>query len=340
MQKPRDTYLDCLKGLLIFLVVFGHCIQYGSGAEYLQMGGYWENPVMKAIYSFHMPLFVFISGYLAYYSARKYGVVDACIRRWKHLIVPIASWVPIVALLNIVIDRSSVDVKDIIRIFLTDFWFLWTILVSITVVTAAEKIPARYKTLFYTMVVVACFLLPDMFWAHAHKFMLPYYVAGYYIARRRGNLEVTTVKGVVSSIVWVSLMLVYSKDAYIYNSLFTLVRNADGFSWKQQLLINIYRYFVGAVGCITILFVTQRIWRLIENRSKPINGLIWMGKHSLSIYILTTYIFVYLIPAITKSVQQNYILNFIETWILIIICRIITQKLKKVPILAKALIGE
>lgn len=27
----RDDFLDILKGLAIFLMVFGHCIQFGSG---------------------------------------------------------------------------------------------------------------------------------------------------------------------------------------------------------------------------------------------------------------------------------------------------------------------
>lgn len=60
MDKTRDKSFDCLKGLAIFLVVWGHCIQiFGEGLNVL------SDPIGKAIYMFHMPLFFFVSGYFA-----------------------------------------------------------------------------------------------------------------------------------------------------------------------------------------------------------------------------------------------------------------------------------
>lgn len=49
----RDLKLDGLKFILIMLVVFGHLPIYNDG---INIGTY--------IYAFHMPLFVFISGYV------------------------------------------------------------------------------------------------------------------------------------------------------------------------------------------------------------------------------------------------------------------------------------
>lgn len=51
--KQRDPYWDTLKGLLIILVVLGH-----TGTA---LGDNW----LSVIYSFHMPLFVFVSGYFS-----------------------------------------------------------------------------------------------------------------------------------------------------------------------------------------------------------------------------------------------------------------------------------
>ena len=58
MNKERDYFFDNLKAVLIFLVVLGHFL--------LPIRG--DNPlvvVKRLIYVFHMPLFVFISGYFA-----------------------------------------------------------------------------------------------------------------------------------------------------------------------------------------------------------------------------------------------------------------------------------
>ena len=55
----RNEYLDSLKFYLIFVVVLGHCLweNYHS-SKTIDILLYW-------IYTFHMPLFVFISGYLS-----------------------------------------------------------------------------------------------------------------------------------------------------------------------------------------------------------------------------------------------------------------------------------
>jgi fucose 4-O-acetylase-like acetyltransferase len=56
--KNRDSFLDIAKGLAIILVVVGHVIQ-GSSEHFDDLMGF------KMIYSFHMPLFIFLSGAVA-----------------------------------------------------------------------------------------------------------------------------------------------------------------------------------------------------------------------------------------------------------------------------------
>jgi len=62
MGKLRDARFDTLKGMLILLVVCGHFFGHSSQGSLSQVMG-------NFIYSFHMPLFVFISGYFT--SSRK-----------------------------------------------------------------------------------------------------------------------------------------------------------------------------------------------------------------------------------------------------------------------------
>lgn len=38
-MHTRNYYFDYLKGIIIILVVLGHCIQYGSGADFYRGGG-------------------------------------------------------------------------------------------------------------------------------------------------------------------------------------------------------------------------------------------------------------------------------------------------------------
>lgn len=59
MGKVRDARFDTLKGFLILSVVFGHFFTHDASH------GVVSEAIANFIYSFHMPLFVFVSGYFA-----------------------------------------------------------------------------------------------------------------------------------------------------------------------------------------------------------------------------------------------------------------------------------
>jgi len=57
--KQRDPYFDNLKGVLIVLVVMGHCVNLFRDSDP------YCNCLFHLIYAFHMPLFFFVSGYFS-----------------------------------------------------------------------------------------------------------------------------------------------------------------------------------------------------------------------------------------------------------------------------------
>ena len=59
-EKGRLIWADSLKGLLMLLVIIGHAIQS------TEKGACEYNHAWNHIYSFHMPAFMAISGWLAY----------------------------------------------------------------------------------------------------------------------------------------------------------------------------------------------------------------------------------------------------------------------------------
>ena len=61
----RLEFVDYAKGLAILLVVIGHLLQYN-------LVGISAKELFDMIYSFHMPLFMFLSGYVASLSIDKY----------------------------------------------------------------------------------------------------------------------------------------------------------------------------------------------------------------------------------------------------------------------------
>ena len=75
------------KGLAIILVVFGHIVARQDPAQVQ-----WYEPLRRAIYAFHMPFFLYLSGFVAaasgFLGRGRAGFGDALKRRAQRLLLP------------------------------------------------------------------------------------------------------------------------------------------------------------------------------------------------------------------------------------------------------------
>ncbi|MBD8041642.1 acyltransferase family protein [Phocaeicola sp. Sa1CVN1] len=55
VPTKRNIQYDYIKGIAIFLVIYGHTISHID----IGQTSWWENPIYMFIYMFHMPLFIF-----------------------------------------------------------------------------------------------------------------------------------------------------------------------------------------------------------------------------------------------------------------------------------------
>lgn len=69
IKRQRIVWADSLKGWLMILVVLGHSIQCLLSDECE------KDHLWNMIYSFHMPAFIAVSGWLAYRPDRMGGVI-------------------------------------------------------------------------------------------------------------------------------------------------------------------------------------------------------------------------------------------------------------------------
>ena len=87
MNRQKITWLQILQGWSMLLVVIGH----------VTLTGIFENPqtpvsatIERVIYSFHMPLFMFISGFLFYFTkiSRDLAYKEVVFDKLKRLGIP------------------------------------------------------------------------------------------------------------------------------------------------------------------------------------------------------------------------------------------------------------
>ena len=91
ISKRRIELLDRLKGAAGILTLFGHVIIMGNGELFRETGLYFDDKVFQLIYSFHMPLFMLISGFLFGRSVKisdRNKTAEQIFNKAKKLLVP------------------------------------------------------------------------------------------------------------------------------------------------------------------------------------------------------------------------------------------------------------
>lgn len=134
-MAKRIEWVDVVKGLLILTVVLGHAIQ-----ETLKVRGiafednFWRN----IIYSFHMPAFMAMSGYLVYRHSVIGGGISECIsliyKRLKQLMIPFVIWsVPL-----FLVYHNVDNIWDYVLYPNKGYWFLWALFFIIIIYTVVD----------------------------------------------------------------------------------------------------------------------------------------------------------------------------------------------------------
>jgi fucose 4-O-acetylase-like acetyltransferase len=179
MTSPRDSRLDVLKALAIGLVILGHTITlvYGRPTD----APVWLAAAFTVFSSFHVPLFVFVSGYLA----RADAGLDWIGNRALRLLVPFFAW----ALLQWVVFFSDQGVVWLRRIVAfpgrtNALWFLY-VLFELCVLYVLFK----RSTPLLVVAAALCLLVSPAVgvkWGLSYVVMLfPVFVAGRLAAMRR-----------------------------------------------------------------------------------------------------------------------------------------------------------
>ena len=186
MTDERNRWLDIVKGLTIFLMILGHCIQNGNGAAYISSQAFWSDKVTIFIYSFHMPLFMLISGYFLHYSLKKRPLVKALRNKINHLLYPII----IFNLYNYIIGNTAyidnlfyiiINLNDLAFKIFDGYWFLWTVLIFSILVTLVHFL-LKDNLVIYIVIFFLLFFIPNFIFnlqTFRIDFMYPFFIIGY-----------------------------------------------------------------------------------------------------------------------------------------------------------------
>ena len=348
-KTDRSIYIDVVKAFSIILVVIGHNIQFGCGEFFLSEQLFYDSRLYQVIYSFHMPLFTIISGYLFYYTAKKYPVKRIIINKTRGLLLPVISWssIPVSIILAKVGINGNIG-WDLIPLILStvyhNLWFLWAILFCV-LVTLVVKYICKDSTIVYGVLVVLFLITPDFYNFHLYKYVYPYFVVGYFGAkvgikdRIKNHQKMESIVVCVLVLSYLTLIQFFSKETFIYTTKISILnRGGDTF---RQINIDMYRYIIGFIGVGAVLLLLMDLCRHIRENSVIEKVLCYIGRNSMGIYIIDSILVQYLLHRICKRFNGfNILCILIESVLIIIIALGCSEIIRRCRILSLFLFGE
>ena len=314
-MEVRDKSIDIIKGVAIFLVLWGHCIQCIAGDE-----GFFSNWMIKFIYSFHMPLFMIISGYLFFQSSYR-SILNILKNRLISLGVPFVVWNFLLYMRKIAYDYMTKHVvsftfSDVLTSLVSGLWFLSSLFIITIVTSIIVKAFKRYKYVVCLMVWGGLILFSSLVGNHTAD-LFPFFVLGFAIAEHKNFLERCNKYRIVVYVLFAVLLMGIKESCFVYISGINPLTSQYGF--VEQVWLDFYRLLTGVAGSLSIMLLIRRTY---QRWAKPIQlFLSCLGQKTLQIYVLQSFLLEGVLSQSTKYLSANggdwqnnlFILNFLVT---------------------------
>ncbi|MHB9296700.1 hypothetical protein PilKf_02475 [Pillotina sp. SPG140] len=296
LTKQRIEYIDLLKCFAIFCVLFGHAGHKRAWPPSLFL----HSGILNSIYSFHMPIFFVISGFL-FSSLLSLSFKDFFRKRFTALLIPHITWGIIFVLSKLVmtfIDQSrTFNIADEIRIFfipdpMVDLWFFRELFVTSTLVFLSYKIFKKSVPAFITTMLFVMFF--DIFGiiGKMQRFMMPVFWTGILLRSFYSSFSKHINKIIiVSGLIFIVCLPFFSPQYNIYRNDFPALINFQQSFIEGNIVFNFtnigksgFRLLIGLAGSIFFFALFQRFWK----KNTVTSFLSRCGQLSAGIYILQT----------------------------------------------------
>jgi len=236
----RNYKMDNIRFLLIFLVILGHFIELFRGDFSLAL--------YKIIYSFHMPAFLFLTGFFARFHPRKI---------FLNLICPYILF----QVLYRAFDAFIIQGKDSFTLnFTTPYWILWYLLTVICyylLIPLIDSEDVRSRKFILGIAIVVSLLAGydssiGYYGSLSRSFtFFPFFLAGFYLSKTKNvsqkNCMILPLSGLLSLLCSFYIVTCptitknvlygsYSYEKATYSPLIKVLLLVCGFAWIIFLL--------------------------------------------------------------------------------------------------------
>ena len=298
--KPFNNKMNLLKAFGIIAVVGGHC-----GINFLP----WFPP-----YSYHMPLFIFISGYFFHDKT----FIAFLKSKVKHLVIPLLTWNIIFGLICIILLHYGLIAfvgRPTLHAFLLDpflhghqfvfnlaTWFVGT-LVEIQILYWALHRACRGNQIAITFVSLICYLaawyMGDRHWHQSYGFVmlaaekvlfsLIFYQMGYIYSAFFEKLDSFSVNRIILLIIFNGILMGYGNRSL-----------TTGIAWMNVP----HRFFLTLLTAMSGIYLLLQVSELLKDKVDRNSLLGYIGENTFS--IMTLHLFFFWLLNTLFMVLKNY----------------------------------
>ena len=277
----RIEYLDLLKFFAIFSVLVGH------STEQLSAGTFWDHPVWSFIYSYHMPLFMFLSGFFFRSSLNK-PFKTVALNKLRQLGVPSLTAFALQCI--IMLAAGVTAVSDLCELsfsgFMNSVWFLKCLLFCILIMYPLCKL---FKNDFVAALAatLAITFIPGAEIVNLN-FMLPMFCLGMLCGSHMDSVERHHNALLIASAALFFILLFFWSGRLTVYMVPTKVLAGGVVDW-HNLGITAYRLLIGMAGSMMFFLLARPVWNFMKDRK--ISALLCrIGGATLGIYVLQTFV--------------------------------------------------
>ena len=336
--------MDAIKAFAIFLVVYGHSIQYISGVDF------WNNRIFQIVYSVHMPLFFAISGFFFVGQENK-TFLEFLKRKSLTLLLPCFVWATLSAFVSLVTGGDFLSfVLKIINPLGWPFWFLKGLfvvqLIAWICLWVTKKLAKRHFVIWAAVLSLVVFLVPG---AYVARVMLPIFLGGWFLRQHydwlQTHLGITTL---VSGMIYIIFLLFWNSEGMRFYSGTSLsfygCFNSESHPWNDWMML-LYRIVLGLSGSFFVIGIFHYLKQVPQ----------WIqiiGISTEAIYILQACLVEHLIGGfIAQKTDWLVSIQGLPLWLLfgmvlpilsigfVLLCTLIYQQTKYVPYAGRILFG-
>jgi len=260
-MKKRIDFIDSLKGFAIFIVIWGHSIQYLKGNEF----DFFQDPIFAFIYSFHMPLFFFLSGFF-FQSSLKLTFKNFTLKKIEQLLLPCFIWAILYVLygvfIKIAMNKPLLWDEVLISIVNPFEWSLWFLRELFICFLLAFIFIKAIKIEWLAAVASIVFVLITPIGAYSRTF-LPIFWVGFFFHKESVNIfRHTNLYLILSGIIFFICLLFWNGNYTIYVTdspmLFNLITHTFNF---ENINIIIFRFLIGLAGSVFFFLLIKKTYR-------------------------------------------------------------------------------